>query len=636
MLALARALSQMRHPALREAVSAYDSVLLVYDPLQLDWRGLADLVARAAVAAAELPPAAGRRVDLPVLYGGEAGPDLPGVAAHTGLPPEEVIRRHAAGEYRVYALGFSPGFCYLGGLDPALATPRHATPRVRVPGGAVGIAGEQTGIYPRESPGGWQVIGRTPARLFDPGRSPPALLAPGDTAVFRPVSAAEFERLAAKAADRPAPVPDPAAGEPDGTGPGLKVLEPGLVTTVQDLGRWGCQSLGVPVSGAADFRALAAGNWLVGNPTEAAALEFALLGPTLEFLTPAAFCLAGATFDAQLVPAGGGSPRPVPPHAALLAGPGDVLRTGPARAGCRGYLCVAGGIAVPPVLGSRSTDLLGRLGPLGGRPLAAGDVLPLGWPVLPPADLAGRALPAELMPPPPAQLTVRAVLGPQAEAFTREGVAAFLASPYTVGGQSDRQGLRLSGPPVTQRAGADILSQGLALGAVQVPADGQPLLLLAGRHTMGGYAQVAVAVGADAARAAQLRPGDQVRFRAVTVAEAHAVARAEARRMAEMQRFLRGTAAMVTGRAAPGAAAGLAPDPVPGPRPGPRATRVVEVRSRLAPADSTAGAGHAAGPGLPRDGGTGPATPPGRRMTVRLSGREFDVLVEEESPEALP
>lgn len=137
-----------------------------------------------AWASGEMRDASGRVVDIPVHYGGEHGPDLADVAAHTGLPPHEVVRRHCEGRYVVYFLGFQPGFAYLGGLDPALATPRRAEPRLAVPAGAVGIGGEQTGIYPAAAPGGWQLIGHTDVSLFDPAHEPPALLAPGDTVRF--------------------------------------------------------------------------------------------------------------------------------------------------------------------------------------------------------------------------------------------------------------------------------------------------------------------------------------------------------------------------------------------------------------------------------------------------------------------
>ena len=183
--ALAQRLAAAPLEGAGEAVPGYATLLVHYDPLRLDEAQMLEwLREQAAQAAAQQLPAP-RRVEVPVRYGGADGPDLDDVARQAGLPPAEVVRLHAAGEYPVYFLGFMPGFPYLGGLDARLATPRLATPRARVPAGSVGIAGPQTGIYPLESPGGWRIIGRTPLCLFDPAADPPALLAPGDIVVFR-------------------------------------------------------------------------------------------------------------------------------------------------------------------------------------------------------------------------------------------------------------------------------------------------------------------------------------------------------------------------------------------------------------------------------------------------------------------
>lgn len=191
-LALASALSGRR--GITDCVPAYASLTVHYDPAV--WRYaemtalLASLPGDAGSAPAGRPP-----VEIPVCYGGEFGPDLGALARHAGLPEGEVIRRHAQAEYRVYFLGFTPGFAYLGGLDPVLAMPRRAEPRDRVPAGSVGIAGPQTGIYPQASPGGWQLIGRTPSRLFDAERPAPSLLRPGDRLRFLPIDAARFHHL---------------------------------------------------------------------------------------------------------------------------------------------------------------------------------------------------------------------------------------------------------------------------------------------------------------------------------------------------------------------------------------------------------------------------------------------------------
>jgi KipI family sensor histidine kinase inhibitor len=185
--ALARALAARGLAGRGEAVPGYASVLVHYDPLALTYPEV-EAWLQASLSEAGEQAAQPRLVEIPVRYGGEDGPDLAFVAGHSHLAPEEVVRRHTARDYPVYMMGFTPGFPYLGGLDPSIAAPRLPTPRSRVPGGSVGIAGEQTGVYPLDSPGGWRIIGRTPLRLFDPHRDPPFLLEPGDLVRFAPVT----------------------------------------------------------------------------------------------------------------------------------------------------------------------------------------------------------------------------------------------------------------------------------------------------------------------------------------------------------------------------------------------------------------------------------------------------------------
>ena len=185
-------------PFVRNIHPAYCTVLVSYNPLQAAADQVEAHIREGLAALPDQPDPPARTVEVPVCYGGAHGPDLPDVAGHCGLTGDEVVRIHAAGEYRVYFLGFSPGFPYLGGLDPRLATPRLAAPRRSVPAGSVAIGGAQTGVYPVGSPGGWRLIGRTPAPLFDPARTPPALLQMGDLVRFVPISPGEFEKLSAK------------------------------------------------------------------------------------------------------------------------------------------------------------------------------------------------------------------------------------------------------------------------------------------------------------------------------------------------------------------------------------------------------------------------------------------------------
>ncbi|MDR2550169.1 MAG: 5-oxoprolinase subunit PxpB [Desulfobulbus sp.] len=196
---MAALIEAARHPAIEAVVPSYATLAIHYDPDLVEPAALGDLLRglEALAEEATVPPAT--TIEIPVCYGGEFGPDLATVAAHNRLAPDEAIRLHSRTVYRIYAIGFTPGFCYLGGLDPRLHTPRLATPRQRVPAGSLGIAGGQTGIYPLASPGGWQLIGRTPLLLFDCHRTPPVPYRPGDAIRFRPISADAFYRLAGEA-----------------------------------------------------------------------------------------------------------------------------------------------------------------------------------------------------------------------------------------------------------------------------------------------------------------------------------------------------------------------------------------------------------------------------------------------------
>jgi inhibitor of KinA len=185
-------------PFVRNIHPAYCTVLVSFDPVRTSAAEVEAHIRGGLDALRDQPDPPARTVEVPVCYGGAHGPDLPDVAAHCGLPAEEVVRIHSAGDYRVYFLGFSPGFPYLGGLDPRLATPRLPAPRRSVPAGSVAIGGAQTGVYPVRSPGGWRLIGRTPAPLFDPARTPPALLQMGDLVRFVPIGPDEFEKLSLK------------------------------------------------------------------------------------------------------------------------------------------------------------------------------------------------------------------------------------------------------------------------------------------------------------------------------------------------------------------------------------------------------------------------------------------------------
>jgi len=470
-IALAGAIAAARRVGVVEVVPAAETVLVAFSaPVHDDdvaWlEGLApgDVVG------------GGETVEIDVVYDGD---DLADVALRAGLSVAEVIQRHTAGEYRVEFCGFAPGFGYLSGLDPALVLPRRATPRTRVPAGSIAIAGPYSAAYPTPSPGGWHLLGRTDAALWDPRREPPALLAPGAVVRFRPVDElrrSDDDRAAATTTATPA------------TDPVLDVVAAGMSTTIQDLGRPGFQALGVPRSGALDGRSAALANRLVGNEEGGALFETAG-GLVVEAVAPVTIADSAT-----------GAVR------SLRAGERIVVE--PRHGQAWAYLAVRGGLLVGAELGSRSTDTLSRLGPRGPR---AGDRYGVG--PEPAAPIVVDQAPPDVA---PVSVDVVVDAGPRQEWFAAASVEALLSAPWRVSAERSRVGVRLDGPALERDAaarGRELASEGMVPGAIQVPPDGRPVVLLRDHPATGGYPVIAVVDEADVARIAQLPAGGVIRFR---------------------------------------------------------------------------------------------------------------------------
>lgn len=303
----------------------------------------------------------------------------------------------------------------------------------------------------------------------------------------------------------------------------IHIHHPGLLTTVQDLGRYGYQSFGMPVSGAMDHLSLTIANLLLGNPPDAAGLEATLTGPDIEFSSSGAIAVCGADMGAAI------NGAPISMNTAIRVKPGDRLNFTGLKTGCRVYIAFAGGIDVPKVMNSRSTYLRAKLGGFEGRALKPGDRLELG-PVC--GKVRKAPLPSGLIPEYNARQTIRILAGPEMERFSPDGIRTFLDSEYEISGQSDRMGYRLSGPVIPHPdKGADIISAGVSMGTIQMPGNGQPILLMADRQTTGGYARIANVATIDLTRVAQLKPGDRVRFQKITIESAHALVKNQKRRL---------------------------------------------------------------------------------------------------------
>lgn len=305
----------------------------------------------------------------------------------------------------------------------------------------------------------------------------------------------------------------------------VHVARQGLLTTVQDLGRFGFQRFGMPVSGAMDPLALRLANRLVGNPDGAAALEATVTGPELSLEGDTVIAVTGGDLAPRLDGA------PVPMWTAIHARNGSRLTFGERRRGARAYVAIAGGVEVPAVLGSRSTHLRSRTGGLHGRALTKNDVLMIGRPSPVAGRRPGGPVPTHLRPDYTSSPTLRAIAGPQADRFPRATYETLVSSNWVISLQSDRMGYRLEGPPLEHRGSADIVSDATPGGAIQVPASRQPILLMADRQPTGGYTKLAVVIGADLPLAGQLVPGDTIRFAGARVEDAHEALRRQWREL---------------------------------------------------------------------------------------------------------
>lgn len=484
----------MRLRGVLDLIPGARTLFVHFDPRARSHAGIVRALRRLAAERDPAPPES-RRLRIPVAYGGQGGPDLPALARDRGMDPGELCRQHAGAEYRVAFLGFSPGFAYLTGLPRELAAPRLESPRPRVAAGSVAIGGEYSAVYPSDTPGGWRIIGRTAVAMFDPAADPPALLSPGDRVSFEPIPEDELLRRLDRRRAREKPE-GPTEGEAV-----LEIVTPGPFTSVQGAPRFGLGRSGVPAGGAMDLDALAAGNALLGNGPGAAALEVTFSGLELAVSSDSILALAGADLDARR---NGSAMRP---GERVRARKGDRITFGRARSGARAYLCVAGGLAPPRP--AETTRRLGR----GDRVVRAEPGTPA-FAEKAAAPAAARGSFAESV------VTLRAIPGPQSDLLDASSTQRFFSSTYRVSAESDRRGIRLEGPALDLSRAPDIAPEGTALGAVQVPGNGLPIVLGPDRPVTGGYAKVATVIARDWPLLAQATPGTAVRFQPITLAGA--------------------------------------------------------------------------------------------------------------------
>ncbi|MQW87878.1 urea amidolyase family protein [Sinorhizobium saheli] len=498
-LTLLDALQADRPDGVTELIPAARTLLVRFDVRLTNRLALADIIAR--IDLSKRSSRHGETFEIPVTYDGE---DLNDVAELLGWTVEELTRRHTEATYTVAFTGFAPGFAYMTSDDPAFDVPRRKSPRVRIPAGSVALGGKFGGIYPTDSPGGWQLLGQTPLKMWDTSRVRAALLAPGDRVRFRDIAKGASVSVSALPAASETSTPTSIEAN------GILVTRADRPALFQDLGRRGQAGQGVSESGALDRQSLIEANLCVGNPRGAAVIEIAYGGFAIKADRPVTLAITGAPAPMTIHTADGRSiGAPIGQPFALDAGDELTLEFPPE--GTRSYMALRGGFAVEKGLGSAATDTLAKVGP---SPIAAGDVLAPGAEAVTAVD--PNSPKSTQLPKAGDTATLDVVLGPRTDWFTDRGLTTLLTQEWQVTAESSRVGVRLAGAEPLERADASELpSEGTPLGAIQVPHSGQPVLFLADHPLTGGYPVIAVVASHHLDLAGQIPIGAKIRFNAI-------------------------------------------------------------------------------------------------------------------------
>ncbi|MCY6411538.1 urea amidolyase family protein [Acinetobacter sp. VNH17] len=491
-------LQHAQHPHIQEMIPAARTILVYFDDLCTDAKALIQWISAQKIDQDFFN--SGKEVVINVRYDGI---DLAHVAEYLGIAIDEVIQKHTDSRWQVAFIGFAPGFAYLISPDhPFGSIPRLASPRKKICAGSVGLAGEYSGIYPKDSPGGWQLIGQTDEKMWDLHRQQPALLLPSDQVVFNnttqnpvQITVPSTRFIANQSVEKTAI---------------LKVKSVGLQVLIQDQGRRNVASLGVGQAGAMDRTAYVSANQIVGNPRHAAVLEILNGGLRLQVLQSTVIAVTGAQAELWIHYASAHQVKENLYQPIALDQDDEVYISSP-QAGVRNYLAIRGGIMVEQVLGSASYDSLAELGT---PPIKMGNELYSAqlktWPV----DL--NQLPVSL-PKAGDQVIVDIVLGPRTDWFTQDSLALLWEQSWLVTTESNRIGLRLFGDqPLQRQLHQELPSEGCCTGALQVPANGQPVLFMNDHPLTGGYPVIATVAPYHLDLIAQLPAGCSIQFRPIS------------------------------------------------------------------------------------------------------------------------
>lgn len=516
-LALFEALAAKPIAGIEEMVPAANTIMIQFAPTAISAQALVRQLRGYNISTRQA--SAGKLVEIPVYYNGE---DLSEVASFLGISTDEVIARHTGGEYSVAFIGFAPGFAYLSGGHPSFQIPRRQTPRTRIPAGAVAVAGNFSAVYPKASPGGWQILGVTPSVMWDMGRDVPALLQPGFKVKFvdaGPMPAIEVATQQVtrqqhngtqQATTQQNSIQQQATQER--TLPYLSIGATGIQTLLQDLGRPNKVDQGVATSGALDRGALKAANRLVGSASDAACLEVVYGGLRFTAHGAAVIAVTGAPCPVTIKTADG---RQITASAwtSIDLDDGDTVTLGMPDAGIRSYVAVRGGFDVAPVMDSLSTDTLAQVGP---APVAKGDVLGICQNVVANA-VSLHEEPPYALPKSGDVVVLDVVMGPRTDWFTEASIGLLAQQEWQVTAQSSRVGIRLAGnTPLARVNQQELPSEGTSVGAIQVPMNGQPVLFLADHPLTGGYPVIGAVANYHLDLAGQIPVNARIRFNPIT------------------------------------------------------------------------------------------------------------------------
>ncbi|OCG12889.1 allophanate hydrolase [Gilliamella sp. wkB292] len=484
---------------IEEIIPAARTILIHYNPITIDANTIANHIVKLDITSDVIT--SGEQITIPVRYNGE---DLDQVAQYLGITVDEVITRHTSNEYQVAFCGFAPGFAYMVSKTAQLDVPRRQSPRVRIPAGSVALAGEFSSIYPQASPGGWQLIGITDVAVWDIYREQPALFKPGTRVNFVDASktAVQYHLPAAK---RPNSVIYPTSD--------IKILSAGLQTLLQDNGRMGQAALGISESGAMDKTALHSANRVLGNPINEAALEITQGGFSAQINSPMLVAVTGAACEIT-ISTSTGEKYQASMYQPIQLEHGDTICLGHVKNGVRSYFAVRGGFEVSPILTSCSFDTLAQVGP---APLKVGDTLAIKHQQkLNPVSLTQT--PALHYPSSNDVVELDIVLGPRTDWFTKQAISLLTSQLWQVTPASNRIGLRLLGDtPLAREKHQELPSEGTCIGAIQIPANGQPVLFLNDHPLTGGYPVIGAVCNYHLDLAGQIPVNAKIKFNPIGI-----------------------------------------------------------------------------------------------------------------------